>query len=80
MEHDPEERLHVAGEGKETAPVPPDCENVTIPVDEPATVAVHVAVAPMLIEEGAQETDIGEVRNGMYVAPVIALGPVALPQ
>jgi hypothetical protein len=60
IEHEAlKERVHEAGEGKLTPPLP-DRANVTVPVgDEPPdTVASHDEVEPMAREVGVHETAV----------------------
>jgi hypothetical protein len=60
MEHEPDaERLHVAGLGRVTLPVP-HWVKVTVPVgyNPPDTVAVHDVVEPMTKGVGVQETTV----------------------
>jgi hypothetical protein len=57
----PEERLQVAGDGRTTVPEPPEgCKKVivspvTVPI-VPVTVAVHVEVEAIAMDEGEQAT------------------------
>lgn len=62
-EHEPEERVQVAGKGKKMLLVPDDCENVTVPSgdDTPRTVVVQVLVAPTVMDVGMQMTAVLEV-------------------
>lgn len=59
-EHVPLERVQTDGLGKESDPVPPDCEKVTVPagVEPPDTVAVQSVDPPIRKDEGAQETPV----------------------
>lgn len=54
-EQAPADRVQVAVDGVTDPPKNDDSVQATVPVgEEPATVAVHVVVAPMRIDEGEQ--------------------------
>jgi len=69
IEHEPWERVHVAGKGKETLPAS-DCVNVTVPVGEnpPDTVAMQVEAEPTANIVGKQETEV-------VVVPFVTVRP-----
>jgi hypothetical protein len=68
------ERLQVAPEGKETLPVPPNCDKVIVsPAMEPlspVTVAVQEAEESTSTDDGRQETEV-EVTASVTVNPKV---------